>query len=158
MRSISDSAIRNLLIAALIIMIIILGLFSASVFASDGSVLIGGRISMVIPAPSPLGTAPGPLAVSWICAPCAVPPGPPACCPPPGDLQQRLIGPQYSGNTLADVFVYSPYSAKRYTSILIPKSSRTCASPRPGAFFLGKGIPARPGQNALLMTVIGCSK
>jgi|GEM_PF-2886885 len=146
MRSISDSTIRNLLIAALIVMIIILGLFSTSVFAFDGGVLIGGRITTVIPSPSPLGTPP------WIC------PDPEAGCPPPGDLQQRLIGQQYVSNTLADVATYSPSFAKRYTAILIPKSSRACSNPRPGAFFLGKGMPVGPGQTALLMTVVGCSK
>lgn len=148
MRSISDSTIRNLLIAALIVMMVILGFFSLSAFAADGGVLIGGRITNVIYQPSPAGNCP-----FW--TPCN--PTPPCTCAP-GDLMQRQIAGSYFTNVLADVAVYSPISAKRYTSVLIPKSARNCLSPRSGAFFLGKGLPVGPGQTALLMTVIGCSR
>jgi hypothetical protein len=146
MRNISDSTIRNLLFAALIIMIIVLGFFSLSAFAADGSILIGGRIATVIYQPSPAGNCP-----LWTA--CT-----PYCTCAPGDLMQRQIAGAYFTNILADVAVYSPASAKRYTSILIPKSSRGCLGPRAGSFFIGKGIPVGPGQTALLMTIIGCSK
>ena len=150
MRSISDSAIRNLLIAALIVMIIVLALFSTSVFAADGSILVGGRIATVIYQPSPAGNCP-----LW--TPCTN-----YCTCAPGDLMQRQIAGSYFANTLADVEIYSPSSAKQYTSILIPKSSRNCSSPRPGALFLGRGTPAGPGPSTLLMTSIitlfGCSR
>src|SRR3989338_307679 len=146
MRNISDSTIRNLFIAALIVTIIILALFSTSVFAagSGGGVIVGGRIGLLIPTPTNIGTPP------WVCA--TTP------CPPPGDLQQRLIGPQYVGNVLADVIIYGPQIAKQYRHLLMPLSSPYCSSPRAGAFFIGQGIPAGPGQTALLMTVIGCSR
>ena len=143
MRNISDSTIRNLLIAALIVMIIILALISVSVFASDGSIIIGGRIGLVIPVPSPLGSPP------WVC---------PATSCPPGDLQQRLIGPQYAGNVLADINVYGPAIARQYRHILIPPAAVYCPSPHAGAFFIGRGIPAEPGLSALLMTAIACSR
>ena len=145
MRTISDHTIKNIFITLLVTVILIISLFALTTWSAGNGVLIGGRMGLVLPVPSNLGTPP------WIC------PSPPIC-PPPGALQQRLIGPEQFIHTLADVTVYSPVSSSQYIHILIPKSARSCASPRPGAFFIGRGIPVGPGANTLLMEVVGCSK
>lgn len=144
MNSRSDKTIRNILITGLIAMIIILSLFALTAYSLSGGVLVGGRMNTVIYSPSPLGSPP------WEC--------PSTPCPPPGDLQQRQIGPEYVSNTLADVTPYSPKSSSQYIYLLIPKGHRYCPNPRTGAFFIGRGIPVGPGGNALLMEIIGCSR
>lgn len=146
MQPLSDKTLRRILIIFLIAVIIILSLFAYTVYAfSSSGIMLGGRFSLVIPTPSNLGSPP------WVC-----PGGTP--CPPPGDLQLRLIGPENSVHTLADIQIYGPKSASNYTSILIPKSSRYCSAPRAGAFFIEQGMPVGLGGNALLMQVIGCSR
>ncbi|MFH1326116.1 MAG: hypothetical protein ABIH48_01455 [Candidatus Falkowbacteria bacterium] len=145
MKSISDNTIKNLFITGLIAFIFIISIFALTAFSAGSGVIIGGRMSNVIYAPSNLGSPP------WFC------PTPTTGCPPPGDLQQRLIGLENFVHTLIDVQVYGPQSSSQYIHLLIPKTSPNCTNPRPGAFFIGRGIPVGPGANALLMTTVACS-
>ncbi len=145
MKTISDKTIKNLFITGLIAFIFIISIFALTAFSAGSGVVIGGRMSNVIHSPSNLGSLP------WVC------PNPTTGCPPPGDLQQRLIGSENFIHTLADVQVYGPQSSSQYIYILIPKASPRCSNPRPGAFFIGRGILVGPGANALLMATVACS-
>ncbi|PIR94753.1 hypothetical protein COT95_02450 [Candidatus Falkowbacteria bacterium CG10_big_fil_rev_8_21_14_0_10_37_6] len=151
MKTISDSTIKNILITALTAMILVVGLLALSVWSAGGAVLVGGRITTVFYYPQPMGPS-----TPWSTY-CPIQPATPANCPI-GELMTRAIDPYYQFNTLADVIVYSPQSAVKYTSILIPKFSKQCANPMPGAFFIGRGDPTFPGQTALLMEFVGCSR
>ncbi len=155
MNTFSDKTIRKILITGLAAMIIIISLFALTAYSLSGSgIIIGGRITNIISAPTVLHPAPdcpGPPKIgpnNWLYK----------CGAPLGDLPLRQIDGMYQSNTLADVSVYGPSSARQYRHILIPKSSRYCPSPRVGNFFLGKGVPVGPGGNAVLMTAVGCSR